>query len=391
MPSIRPSTFHEARIAMRTPDLPPADHSTPSESPSSTPRRRRRTRQTLLAALSILLVLLVGSAVTYLAVLNHSFVTNISHESLLPPSTPSEAPTGTGSLETSPSAANPSPAGPSTGVVSHDHAPARKALNILLVGSDGKTGVDSGRSDVIILAHVSGDRKKVYLVHFPRDMYVDVPEYGKDKINAAFFRGGSQLLVRTMQQLVGVTIDHVAVVGFEGFEDMTDAVGGVDVYAEEASVDEVYNKDFTQKWTNTIHVGMNHLDGKSALAFVRQRYQLAEGDISRGRRQQAFVKALLLKVLSRETLTNPARFARLVNAATRHLTVDSAFSTRGIYSLALSMKSLRSSDVVFITAPIASYGTTAAGAWIEHVDYAKLARLSAALKSDRMSTYTFTQ
>jgi LCP family protein required for cell wall assembly len=338
------------------------------------------------AVLLTVLVLTAGSAVAYLAVLNHSFVTNISHESLLPPSTPSEAPTDTGSPET-----NPSTASPSTGVVSHGDVPVRKALNILLIGSDGKAGVDSGRSDVIILAHVSGDRKKVYLVHFPRDMYVDIPGYGKDKINAAFFRGGSQLLVRTMQQLVGVTINHVAVVGFEGFEEMTDAVGGVDVYAEEASVDEVYNEDFTEKWTNTIHVGMNHLDGKSALAFVRQRYQLTEGDISRGRRQQAFVKALLLKVLSRETLTNPARFARLVDAATRYLTVDSAFSTKDIYSLALSMKSLRSSDVVFITAPIASYGTTSTGAWIEHVDYGKLARLSAALKSDTMSTYALSQ
>jgi LCP family protein required for cell wall assembly len=349
-------------------------------------RTRHGKRKVILTALLVLLILLVGAGATYLAVLNHSFVTNIVHESLLPPSTPSEAWTGTGPSEVSPSTAS-----PSTGTVSHEGVPARKDLNILLIGSDGKTGVDSGRSDVIILAHVSGDRKKVYLVHFPRDMYVDIPGSGKDKINAAFFRGGSQLLVRTMQQLVGVTIDHVAVVGFEGFEEMTDAVGGVDVYAEEASVDEVYNEDFTEKWTNTIHVGMNHLDGKSALAFVRQRYQLTEGDISRGRRQQAFVKALLLKVLSRETLTNPARFARLVDAATRYLTVDSGFTTNKIYSLALSMRSLRSGDVVFVTAPIASYGTTSTGAWIEHVDYAKLARLSAALKSDRMSTYTAAQ
>ena len=376
---------------MTQPDLSPSGHPTQAEPPFPSPYKRRDVRRALLIALSILLVLLIGTAATYLAVLNHSFVANIVHESLLPASTPSEVQSSTGSSETSPSAASPSTPSPSTGVGSHASVPSTKALNILLIGSDGKTGVDSGRSDVIILAHISSDHKKVYLVHFPRDMYVDIPGNGKDKINAAFFRGGSQLLVRTMQQLVGVTIDHVAVVGFEGFEEMTDAVGGVDVYAEEPSVDEVYNEDFTQKWTNTIHVGVNHLDGKSALAFVRQRYQLTEGDISRGRRQQAFVKALLLKVLSRETLTNPARIARLVDAATRYLTVDTAFSTKVIYSLALSMRSLRSGDVVFITAPIASYGTTSTGAWIEHVDYAKLARMSAALKSDTMSAYALSQ
>jgi anionic cell wall polymer biosynthesis LytR-Cps2A-Psr (LCP) family protein len=161
----------------------------------------------------------------------------------------------------------------------------------------------------------------------------------------------------------------------------------VDVYAEEASSDEVYNDTFTEKWYNAVHVGMNHLDGNSALAFVRERYQLSKGDISRGRRQQAFVKALMLKILSKETLTNPIRFAALVNAMARNLTVDNAFSVSDIYSQVLAMKDLRSEDIVFVTAPITGFGRSPQGASIDIVDEAKMAQLSIALRTDDMSGF----
>ena len=82
--------------------------------------------------------------------------------------------------------------------------------------------------------HVNKDRTKVHLVHFPRDLYVPIPGHGKDKINAAYAYGGAPLLVRTIQDLVDVPIDHVGLIGFEGFKAMTDAVGGVKVYAEES-------------------------------------------------------------------------------------------------------------------------------------------------------------
>jgi LCP family protein required for cell wall assembly len=324
--------------------------------------RTRHTRQVLVMVLLTLLVLTVGTGVSYVALLNHTITMNVEREALLP--TPSES-------ESAP-VEDPSAGG---------------ALNMLLVGSDGKTSVANGRSDVIILMHISSDLKKVYLVHFPRDLYVDVPGHGKDKINAAFAYGGSQLLVRTLRNLVDVPLDHMAIIGFEGFRAMTDAVGGVDVYAEEASSDEVYNDTFTEKWYNAVHVGMNHLDGNSALAFVRERYQLSKGDISRGRRQQAFVKALMLKILSKETLTNPIRFAALVNAMARNLTVDNAFSVSDIYSQVLAMKDLRSEDIVFVTAPITGFGRSPQGASIDIVDEAKMAQLSIALRTDDMSGF----
>jgi LCP family protein required for cell wall assembly len=313
-----------------------------------------------------LLVLAVGTGAVYVALLDRIVTTNVKHEAMLPtPSVGESVPTESPSAE--------------------------DAQNILLIGSDGRDSVVNGRSDVIILMHVSSDRQKVYLVHFPRDIYVDVPGYGMDKINAAYAYGGPQLLVRTLQNLVDVSIDHVAVVGFEGFRAMTDAVGGVDVYAEEASVDEVYNEDFTEGWDIPVHVGMNHLDGAAALGFVRERYDLSEGDISRGRRQQAFVKALVLKALSRETLTNPVRLAQFVDAATRNVTVDDTLSVADIYSQALAMRNLRSSDIVFIAAPITGFGTSPQGASIDIVDDAKMAQLSRALRTDDMSSISFGQ
>jgi LCP family protein required for cell wall assembly len=329
----------------------------------------------------ILLVLTVGTGVAYLAFLNQTFTANVKHEALLPATSAGE----TSSIE-DPSAMNPSPKDPAAG-----DPLAKGALNILLIGSDSETSVANGRSDVIILMHISSDLKKVYLVHFPRDMYVDVPGHGKDKINAAYAYGGPQLLIRTLRNLVDVPIDHAAVIGFEGFKAMTDAVGGVDVYAEEASSDEFYDQETDSDEYSTVHVGMNHLDGEAALAFVRERYQLSKGDISRGRRQQAFVKALMLKALSKQTLTNPVRFAALVGAVAHNLTVDNAFSIADIYSQALAMRDLRSKDIVFITAPITSFGKSPKGASIDIVDVAQMAQLSIALKNDDMSSISLGQ
>lgn len=307
-------------------------------------------RRIVVSVFAFLLLVTVGTGAGYLAFLNHTITSNIKHESLLPV----------------PSAGEPAPA--------KDPA-AKDAQNILLVGSDSRGSVSNGRSDVIVLIHVSSDRKKAYLVHFPRDMYVDVPGHGKDKINAAYAYGGPHLLVRTLQNLIDVPLDHVAVIGFDGFKTMTDALGGVDVYAEEASTERAI-----------VHTGVNHLDGKAALAFVRERHQLSEGDISRGRRQMAFIKALMLQAVSRETLFNPLRFAQFVGAGTGNLTVDTAFSAADMRSQALDLRSLGSNDIVFITAPLTGFGTSPQGASIDLVDKTRMARLSAALRTDTMGS-----
>jgi LCP family protein required for cell wall assembly len=256
-------------------------------------------------------------------------------------------------------------------------AAAKDAQNILIIGSDARAGLAGSRSDVIVLMHVASDRKTVTLVHFPRDLYVSVPGHGKDKINAAFAYGGAPLLVQTLQNLVGVPIDHVAIIGFEGFKNMTDAVGGVDVYVEEPS----------KVGEFTYHKGFQHMGGNEALQFVRERHDLSQGDISRGRRQQAFIKALMLKSLSADVLTNPIRLAQFVDAGTKNLTVDNGFSIADMRSEAFSMRNLRGRDVTFVTAPFTGFGTSPIGASIDIVDQPGMQQLGEALQQDNMAGY----
>ncbi|HYN30423.1 MAG TPA: LCP family protein [Dermatophilaceae bacterium] len=325
------------------------------------PRRPRWGRR-ILAVLVAVVLLVVAGVGGYLLFLSQTVSGNVTREALLP--------TGEGAQPVTP-AGEPVP---TEGV----------GRNYLVVGSDARPGETASRADVIILAHVSEDRGQVHLVHFPRDLYVPIPGRGEDKINAAYAYGGAPLLVRTVQDLLGVRIDHVAKTDFEGFKAMTDAVGGVRVYAEEASGGSGNGGDvaITQGW--------NDLDGEGALAFVRERYELSEGDISRGKRQQAFIKALMLEALSRDTLTNPVRLARFLDAATENLVVDEGLDAGTMRSEAFALRGLRSADVVFVTAPFTGYGRSPSGASIDVLDEAGMERLGEALRTDDMASWTDT-
>ena len=319
------------------------------------PKRRRL--RTAFKVLAVMALVFFGGAAAYLTYLNHTVTSNVKHESLLP--TPSDG--------------QPAP---------RKLAEAKDAQNFLVIGSDSRSvDVSGSRSDVIILVHINNDRSRVDLVHFPRDLFVSIPGHGQDKINAAYAIGGAPLLVRTVQNLVHVPIDHVSIIGFEGFKAMTDAVGGVDVFAEESS---------TAKSGNVVK-GLNHLNGDQALAFVRERHQLSEDDISRGKRQQGFIKALMLKGLSKEVLLNPIAFAGFADAATKNLTVDNGFSMGDMRSEALQMRNLRGGDIYFTTAPFTGFGTSPTGASIDLLDTAKLQKLSAALQHDDMASFTVTK
>ncbi len=318
-------------------------------------RPKRRLRRTIAVVVAVVLLVVVGGVAGYLLLLNHTVDSNVQRGSLLPTpgvSGATDAPTKS--------------------------AAAKDAQNFLIIGSDARSGLAGARSDVIVLVHVAADHKTVNLIHFPRDLYVDVPGHGKDKINAAFAYGGAPLLVRTIQDLVGVPIDHVGIIGFEGFKRMTDAVGGVNVYVAESSVSQGIT--FTK--------GFQQMNGEQALAFVRERKQLSEGDISRGKRQQAFIKALMLKSLSKDVLGNPIKLAEFVDAGTSNLIVDQGFSTGDMRSEAFALRSLRGKDISFITAPFNGFGTSPTGASIDILDQAGMQDLGAALQNDKMSTYT---
>lgn len=319
-----------------------------------------RIRRVFLSLLSLLVLATVGTGAAYQAFLNHTPRINIKHAALLP--------------------------APGIALRSGETVPTRNpaagdAENFLLVGSDSSGTVAQGRSDIIVLAHISDDRKQVYLVSFPRDMYVDVPGYGKDTVNSAYRYGGPQLLVRTLQQLVDVPIDHAGVIKYAGLQGMADGLGGVDVTVGKAS---------SGPGLTTLRKGVNPLDGAAALGFIRERNQPGENDITRGRRQLTFIKALMVKALSKDALSNRFAFAEFRDAATANLTVDNAFVPEDMRSLASALKGLGSNNIVSITAPVTGLGKSATGTQIDVVNVSRMALLSIALRTDNMASFPTT-
>jgi len=185
-------------------------------------------------------------------------------------------------------------------------------------------------------------------VSIPRDTWVYVPESpdGQNgdtmaKINASYAWGGLPLTVETVERYTGVRMDHVALIDFNGFIKVTDALGGVDMNIEQSivSIHEPY-RSFT--------AGPNHLDGAEALDYVRQRYQFPDGDFARMRHQHEFLKALLDKAVSRGTVTNIGTFKDFVSSVASALTVDKDFS---LVDLGWQFRSLRSDNLTFVVSP----------------------------------------
>jgi len=270
-------------------------------------------------------------------------------------------------------------------------APGR-AENWLLVGSDrradqGTTGRDANeplwrygaqRADTIMLVHLPAERDRVYLVSFPRDSWVPIQGHGNGKINAAFSFGGPPLLITTIERLSGVRVDHFAILDFEGLRTMTDAVGGVDVRVAPT----VRNSARNVSWP----AGTHHLDGARALDFVRQRHNLPGGDLDRIKRQQAFLKGLAVRIVDRGTLTNPFKLNAFLEASTNAVSVDESLTISQLRSLALQFRSVRTGDILFMTAPITGTGTEGHQS-VVYLDRAKGKPLYHALRTDAVERY----
>jgi LCP family protein required for cell wall assembly len=256
---------------------------------------------------------------------------------------------------------------------------AGSAVDVLLIGSDSRERLDpqhdgaaGGRSDTLMLAHVSADRRHVSLMSILRDSWVDVPGHGTAKINAAYSWGGVPLTVQTVEQLLDVRIDHVAEIDFAGFAGMTDALGGVTVQSPQAF--DARGRHFT--------AGPNNLDGAAALTFVRERYAFPDADHTRVRNQQAFMRGVLQRVLSKRTLTDPGAVQRFVSATSEYLSVDPGLSFGTAVDLGWSLRAIRPDDLETFTLPSTGGGTSPDGQSIVEVDRTQLAALAAAYRSD---------
>lgn len=256
---------------------------------------------------------------------------------------------------------------PSTAIAQPGKADtAGNSLNFLVIGQDKASGGVS-RSDVMVIAHISSDRKRVDLIHVPRDLYVSIPGQGKNKINAAYAFGGAPLLVQTLQPLLGVPIDHVVRVDFDGFKAITDSLGGVWLPVDGQRV---------------------RMNGTQALSWVRERKTLSQGDISRGQRQMQFIRAVMMEYLGHGELKDPAQVKKLIDSTSDNLVIDQNLSPDDLQKLATSLGDVNGANLKMWTAPWISAGPGPHGMAIVTMSEPQMAKLSQALKTDSMATYT---
>ncbi|MBA2559547.1 MAG: LCP family protein [Propionibacteriales bacterium] len=334
-------------------------------------RRRKRSgfvrRHWVLVSIAVVLVLLVGSAAGYLYWFN-SQLNNISRVHVA-------------TLET-----DPQPGGSQE---------KKRALNILLLGADAGTNEQSvsddlkdgkwtpflHRSDTLMIAHIPADRKSVQLVSIPRDTWVPIEGYpssgGYGKINAAFAFGGPDVAAKTVEHLTGITIDHLAIIDWAGFKDLTTALDGVRVYIPQTFYDDSQLITWEKGW--------HTFKGQEALAYVRTRHGLDDGDFDRIARQQNFLRATMSKLLSRTH--NIVSMTKVIKVVTRYLTIDSGWDNGELIDLALSLRDVKETDVQFLTAPLGRYDTAPDGQSIVRLNPKRSRLLFTDVKSDNVADY----
>ena len=246
------------------------------------------------------------------------------------------------------------------------------ALNYLLVGSDTRVGLTKeqskilrvgttksaagARSDTMLLVHISKARDKATIISIPRDSLVTIPEHASSlykgrivpaaqgKINSAFAWGGAPLLIQTIEQETNVKIDHYVEIGFAGFANMVDALGGIQVCTK---------KDINDPKSHLVmSAGIHTVDGVEALKYVRTRDFDGMGDLGRMQRQQQFMSAVLRKVTSTGVLLNPIKLVNFFNAAIATVQTDSELNRNDLIVLAKQLKNLSPSKVRTLTIPL---------------------------------------
>jgi LCP family protein required for cell wall assembly len=250
-----------------------------------------------------------------------------------------------------------------------------KDQNILIVGNDDRstmtaaevhllhTGVDGGslNTDTMMIVHVPADGKRATLLSLPRDSYVAIPGFSSNKLNAAYPDGysaasgsasskraaGARVLVQTIQNLTGLTIDHFVQVDLLGFYRISNAIGGVSVNMCNAVSDK--NSGLN------LHKGVNVVKGVSALAFVRQRYNFPDGngDLDRVQRQRYFLTAAFRKLASAGTILNPVALQNLLNAVRSSMYMDTGLDP---IALGRQMENLSANNIVGRTIPTEGFG-----------------------------------
>ncbi|MFF7738037.1 LCP family protein [Streptomyces sp. NPDC007984] len=279
-----------------------------------------------------------------------------------------------------------------------DRPEAGEGTNYLIVGSDSRKGMsaeekkklhtgsaEGKRTDSMMILHTGGGAPT--LISLPRDSNVTIPSFkGSDsgklypntgrqtKLNAAYAEDGPELLVRTVEANTGLHIDHYVEIGFAGFANIVDAVGGVEMDIPQDIKDTKSGADLKK--------GKQTLNGEQALAFVRTRYALAGSDLDRTKNQQKFLSALANQVATPGTVLNPFKLYPTMSAGLDTLVVDKDMSLFDLASMFWAMKGVSGGEGKSMNMPIA--GNTANGnlQW----DTAKVKTLVNQLKNDETVT-----
>jgi LCP family protein required for cell wall assembly len=260
------------------------------------------------------------------------------------------------------------------------------AVNYLIVGSDsregltraeqrrlrtGSTKVAAGkRSDTMLMVHISKNRDRAAIISIPRDSYALIPSWTDSsgdlrsetysKINSAFAWGGAPLLIKTLESMSDVRIDHYIEVDFTGFVRIVDALGGVEICTPRAIND--------PKSHLTLSAGRHQLDGIDSLKYVRARSFDGTADLGRMKRQQQFVSTILREVTSAGVLLNPVTMTRLLNSAFDSVITDEGLDRNDLLTLGKQLRNLSAKNVNTLTVPLKYYnynknGVTAAVLW----------------------------
>jgi LCP family protein required for cell wall assembly len=267
--------------------------------------------------------------------------------------------------------------------------PSPGAVNLLVFGSDSRISAGdptqwvagAQRTDAIMLVHIPEDRSHVYVVSIPRDSWVDVPGHGKAKINAAFSWGGPTLAIRTVERLTKVRIDHMVLTDFTGFASLTDMLGGVDIDVAKTTHGDTHGigTNFT--------AGTHHMDGATALTYVRQRYVLPAGDFDRVKRQQNWIRSVFRTAASSGVQKDPAKMYALLDTMASSLSTDSQFTMDKMRGLAFSLRGIRSGGVSFLTVPLVGTDTSADGQSIVRLDSTAGGQLWKAVRQDHVGQW----
>jgi LCP family protein required for cell wall assembly len=274
-----------------------------------------------------------------------------------------------------------------------------KDQNILVVGNDDrsnmsdaevrqlKVGRDGGSlaTDTMMIVHVPANGKNAALISLPRDAYVAIPGHGMNKLNSAYATGytstsgssdqkrgaGATLLMQTITNLTGLTLDNFVQVDLLGFVRISDAIHGVTVNLCNAVDDTVaHNRAIGSDGGSglVLSAGKHDISGVTALEFVRQRHGLPNGDLDRAARQRYFLTAAFRRIASAGTLLNPGRLHSLISAVTKSLYVGPGFK---VLNFAQQISGLNANNIKGQTIPFVRFDTTDVGS-VEIVDPAQV-------------------